>query len=96
MEKAITPAVKRIMDIASNEIEKAMSCEFATLEEVGKSYNELCHNMSERLNKMKEAKGLFTSDEWEDTREYVKIKLSAMYSDAMQRTRQRLRNEYEF
>lgn len=90
-----TPAIKRIIDIAKNEIENAFSGEFATIEAVSKKQNELCNDLNERLKALKES-GLFVASECDDIHDYIRCKLSKCYGDAACRTRQKLRNEYEF
>lgn len=95
MSNEIAPAVKRIMDIVGNEIENAFGGEFATVEAVGKKYNEMCHNIGERLKALKES-GLFVVSECDDIQDYIRCKLSKCYGDAAYRVRNNLRDGYEF
>lgn len=95
MDKTITPAIRRIIDIAKYEIENAFCGEFATIEDVAKKQDELCIDMNERLKALKES-GLFASSECDDVDGYIRCKLGKCYIDATYRTRQKLRDEYEF
>lgn len=90
-----TPAAKRIMDIAGNEIENAFNGEFATIEAVEKVYGELCDDMNKRLKAIKES-NLFVVSECDDICDYVRCKLSGRYSDARFRIQKKLRENYEF
>lgn len=88
-------AIERVINIAKNEIINAFSGEFATFEEVGKKHNELCHNLSERLDKMIATK-LFTPNEVDEVREFIRCKLDEIYNAALTRTKNNQRANYEF
>lgn len=87
MDKTLTPtpAVKRIMNIVTDEIENAFSGEFATVEAVEKVYGELCDDMNKRLKALRES-DLFVVSECDGICDYVRCKLSGQYSDARFRT----------
>ena len=88
-------AIERIKDIAKNEIVNAFSGEFKSIEEVCAKHNELCHDLSERLDKMKASK-LFTQNETDEVREFIRGKLDEVYNAALNRTKNNIRANYDF
>lgn len=87
--------IERIKDIALNEIRRAFNSDFTSLEEMRTKHSELCNDLSERLDNMS-ASQLFTPNEFREVRDFIRRKLDEIYNSAWFRTKNKLRENYEF